>query len=933
MASTISGQAIISPDLTNSALLADMQWLEPYASAGLNRKLRNILLPGIYNGFDVIPGTAPGGQLAVTVTSPASTGGGASVNISDRYQVSIQQLKNVTVPFAQSSNPSNYVMIILEGNYDMTNPTDQVNVGSKYPAARVFAQVTDLNFSYALKPNQLELARLTISRGTTQIIASMIDKSHRIMRRIGLQLTDSITLNDSTIGGSAAAIFKLKGEIDKFTSASMQQAWIDMGIGQKSVTLRQKFNWQTAEFHGDEYIYINWADSLGNPSSIDYPPGYYQISVIGLSNVDYPSLMIRPMNYNQPLAPYMISWTGSSPRLFRARVVMTALGDINDLANIGPNNLTLQCHSGIYSQPDRTKATSQQGYPIAEPGTLRVEPSAKGTANARGVMQTYTSATTGRMFVRGMANNGTFAGWREIPNLSNNLLLTGGHVNGIAAESANSVYLANGAATLGAFSAGSLVNATVYEYNNHKVRSGIRRDTTTGVQSYSVDFDGTERIRITPGGNIWALGGQLASCAATPSVSLKNVGGTLELGFINVSNAILNIHNADGSNLALSKFGMVNAGTPTGATGAILAGSVQGDGTVGNWTGRSAGLFIKLNAASQYHNVWKAALNGTNAAAMSVLYAAAKSQAVMSVGGKNFTFDSAGVLTSETVYATSLLAVGDNDSGLKSKADGQVSLWANSKEIGYWTTAKLHINVAGEFDGAVTAGSQVNIKAAANKHLFFQNMAGVEKGLIYVSDAGVMNFRTNGSGNDAKRMILDASGNLKVGAQLTSLSHMNIQLNGDKYLFFRDAGGVEKALIYSNDAGNLYLRANKNKAITIAATGAVSFPGGNLTGINDITCHDVSVASDRTIKREFKRHENVLTKLQKITGFLYEIRDPEGNWKNSAGVVAQDVQEVFPDLVREDGEGILRMNYNGLIGVLVDAVNALARGEVINGNQ
>jgi hypothetical protein len=51
------------------------------------------------------------------------------------------------------------------------------------------------------------------------------------------------------------------------------------------------------------------------------------------------------------------------------------------------------------------------------------------------------------------------------------------------------------------------------------------------------------------------------------------------------------------------------------------------------------------------------------------------------------------------------------------------------------------------------------------------------------------------------------------------------------------------------------------------------------------------------------------------------------NWKDSGkytlGVVAQEVEEVLPELISTDGEGYKSVNYNGLIGVLIESVKCL----------
>jgi hypothetical protein len=52
------------------------------------------------------------------------------------------------------------------------------------------------------------------------------------------------------------------------------------------------------------------------------------------------------------------------------------------------------------------------------------------------------------------------------------------------------------------------------------------------------------------------------------------------------------------------------------------------------------------------------------------------------------------------------------------------------------------------------------------------------------------------------------------------------------------------------------------------------------------------------------------------------------DWKadgaRGIGVIAQDVEKVFPDAVVTGEDGYLRVDYHGLVGVLVEAVKELA---------
>lgn len=50
---------------------------------------------------------------------------------------------------------------------------------------------------------------------------------------------------------------------------------------------------------------------------------------------------------------------------------------------------------------------------------------------------------------------------------------------------------------------------------------------------------------------------------------------------------------------------------------------------------------------------------------------------------------------------------------------------------------------------------------------------------------------------------------------------------------------------------------------------------------------------------------------------------PPGHEGQDLGVIAQEVEEVFPELVHEDASGYKHVNYLGLIAPLIEAVKEL----------
>lgn len=86
-----------------------------------------------------------------------------------------------------------------------------------------------------------------------------------------------------------------------------------------------------------------------------------------------------------------------------------------------------------------------------------------------------------------------------------------------------------------------------------------------------------------------------------------------------------------------------------------------------------------------------------------------------------------------------------------------------------------------------------------------------------------------------------------------------------------------------------------------------------ITGVTTST--DFNSASDINLKTNIKTIENPIEKILKINGVTF-------NWKKdnrlSVGVIAQEIEEVFPELVQ--GEDPKTVNYNGLIGLLIECI-------------
>ena len=143
-------------------------------------------------------------------------------------------------------------------------------------------------------------------------------------------------------------------------------------------------------------------------------------------------------------------------------------------------------------------------------------------------------------------------------------------------------------------------------------------------------------------------------------------------------------------------------------------------------------------------------------------------------------------------------------------------------------------------------------------------------------------------------------GGIKVGTSLSIdsngvLSVSNTSVASKKFV---DSDNVNR---YVDPAGTSELN-NLNCAGNIVATG------------------NVSASSDIRFKRDIKVISEALSKVQAIRGITF---NREGQPDRKAGVVAQEVESVMPEVVKTDELGYKSVCYGNLVGLLIEAIKEL----------
>jgi len=106
-----------------------------------------------------------------------------------------------------------------------------------------------------------------------------------------------------------------------------------------------------------------------------------------------------------------------------------------------------------------------------------------------------------------------------------------------------------------------------------------------------------------------------------------------------------------------------------------------------------------------------------------------------------------------------------------------------------------------------------------------------------------------------------------------------------------------------------------------SSTGTTAF-SGNLTfnsATGELTCVDINTTSDMNLKDNVSTISNPWNKLENIRGVQF-------NWKESGqlsyGLIAQELEQTFPELVGTNDSGLKSIRYLPLIGILLEAIKA-----------
>lgn len=286
-----------------------------------------------------------------------------------------------------------------------------------------------------------------------------------------------------------------------------------------------------------------------------------------------------------------------------------------------------------------------------------------------------------------------------------------------------------------------------------------------------------------------------------------------------------------------------------------------------------------------------------------------------SANGKNYFAGKVGIGT--TNPTSNLMVVGDA---------GAASIYGNVNDVrlnfdlSNWSYAKLNVR---------------NKTESANRYLVLQDTGGN----VGIGTTVVDSKLTIAGTTPEATMIPQSSNSVTLFGSGNTYFQGRDVLNDIEFIMGTSSSGTA---VFAGAMTNhdFQLRTANNPVITMKNTGLVGIgttsPSEKLHVVGNILASGTITPSDKRFKKNIETLPHALDKLLKIRGVEYDMRTEEypdrGFTKDhQLGVIAQEVESVYPEVVHTDSSGYKAVSYQMLIAPLIESIKNLY--EYILGHQ
>ena len=209
-----------------------------------------------------------------------------------------------------------------------------------------------------------------------------------------------------------------------------------------------------------------------------------------------------------------------------------------------------------------------------------------------------------------------------------------------------------------------------------------------------------------------------------------------------------------------------------------------------------------------------------------------------------------------------------------------------------------------------TGGTQLNLGTAENSYGWIEAREGATlRNLLLQPNGGNVGIGTT---NPGSKLEVDGT--------------INFNASGDRGFICSPSQGTFSLGDIDEIGGGAYLSTDSTNMNFYASGNNIArlTDGGTLTVTGDVVAY--GSPSDERLKENIKPIKSALDKVMKLQGVTFDWKQKEDvilDIKEDIGFIAQDVQKVVPELIRENSNGLLSMRHQGITPILLEAIKEL----------